>query len=142
MKQNNKQKGALLISFFVVFVIGFVGGSVGTYLQEKEKLPSVPVPSEIKQQIPEMNEKANPQIQEATQEELQFVEGRVVKLHGYYLKNLDGMVVVYEDDPEQPYLVTDIRVEDLPINLQEEIKDKLEIADEKSLYDFLESYTS
>lgn len=140
MKQNNKQKGALLISFFLVFVIGFVGGSLGTYFQKQEEIPFVSTPKE-KEQVT-LQKRESLLKRETEPERLQPAEGRAMKSHRYYLKNLGGMVVVYEDNQVQPYLVTDIRVEDLPINLQEKMKEKLEIADEKSLYDFLESYTS
>lgn len=51
-------------------------------------------------------------------------------------------ITVYAQDMQTIYLYTDIRVENLPERLQEEIIQKKMIAGESNLYHFLESYSS
>lgn len=61
---------------------------------------------------------------------------------GYYLKELDGYVIVYLYDQKTIFELTDIRIDDLELNLQEEIKAGKYIETTKELYGFLETYTS
>jgi len=60
----------------------------------------------------------------------------------FYLVAENHYITVYAQDMETIYLYTDIRVENLPEALQEEIIQKKLIAGESNLYHFLESYSS
>lgn len=61
---------------------------------------------------------------------------------GFFLLNENHYVVVYNHDLSQIYMNTDILVEELPENLQEEILNMKYVEDEGALYNFLESYSS
>lgn len=61
---------------------------------------------------------------------------------GFFLVNENHYVVVYQKDLQNVYMNTDIPVEELPENLQEEIIKIKYIENEKELYNFLESYSS
>ena len=69
-------------------------------------------------------------------------DGQALKDDCYYLKELNGYVVVYLSDKKTVYEYTDISVEDLPENLQKEIQNGKYIETSESLYGFLENYSS
>ena len=60
----------------------------------------------------------------------------------FYLVAEDHYITVYMEDMKNIYLYTDIHLEDLPIELQEEIIQKKLIQGENNLFHFLESYSS
>ncbi len=60
----------------------------------------------------------------------------------FYLAVCNNEVVVYLEDRETIYINTGIELTDLPEELQQEIIQMMWIADEESLYNFLESYSS
>ena len=53
-----------------------------------------------------------------------------------------GNLVVYYMENKIKYLSTDISVNRLPEEVQQQIKNGLNFVDEKTLYDFLENYSS
>lgn len=61
---------------------------------------------------------------------------------GFFLLNENHYVVVYDNSLSQVYMNTDILVEELPENLQQEILNMKYVEDEGELYNFLESYSS
>lgn len=61
---------------------------------------------------------------------------------GFFLLNENHYVVVYNKSLSDIYMNTDIRVEELPQKLQEEIINMKFVEDERELYNFLESYSS
>lgn len=61
---------------------------------------------------------------------------------GFYLMVVDHFVIVYEDDRETLYMNTDIMLENLSSELQEQIIEGKYIQNEQDLYNFLESYSS
>ncbi|MCM1120752.1 MAG: hypothetical protein NC543_15475 [bacterium] len=82
---------------------------------------------------------------------LSFAPSRVVVQMNYryvqpsksfYVMAVNDLIVVYKEDKETVYQYTNIRLSELPERLQQEIIGVMYIADEESLYDFLESYTS
>lgn len=82
---------------------------------------------------------------------LSFSSGKVVvrksfepkqEEKGFFLLNENHYVVVYDHQLSQVYMSTDILVEELPENLQNEILNMKYIEDEGELYNFLESYSS
>lgn len=64
------------------------------------------------------------------------------EINEFYLTVEDNVVVVYESSMEAIYMVTDILLEDLPQDLQEEIINIKYIRNEEAVYHFLESYSS
>ena len=82
---------------------------------------------------------------------LSFAPSRVVVQMNYryvqpsksfYVMAINGLIVVYKEDRQTVYQYTNIRLSQLPERLQQEIIGVMYIADEESLYDFLENYTS
>lgn len=61
---------------------------------------------------------------------------------GFFLVNENHCVVVYQNDLQNVYLTTDIKVDELPEELRGEILSIKYIENEKELYNFLESYSS
>lgn len=62
--------------------------------------------------------------------------------NSFYLRAENHYVVVYCDDQRTVYMKTNILLEDLPDEIQQEIIGEMHVEDEKTLYDFLESYSS
>ena len=60
----------------------------------------------------------------------------------YYLSNRNGYVIVYLDDQTSIYEYTNIRVEELPEELQNEIREGKRLEGKDKLYGFLENYSS
>lgn len=60
----------------------------------------------------------------------------------FYVVIYDGDLVVLLDDRQTVYMQTGIEIFDLPEQVQQEIMNGMYVPDEKSLYDFLETYTS
>lgn len=60
----------------------------------------------------------------------------------YYLKNLNGYVVVYLSDTTTVYEYTNIAVTDLPDTVKKEVLEGKFIESDVALYGFLENYSS
>ena len=60
----------------------------------------------------------------------------------FYLAAYDNKVWVYLEDRQTVYIETDIRVDMLPEELQQEIMQMMWVEDQEALYDFLETYSS
>ncbi len=60
----------------------------------------------------------------------------------FYIMAIQHNIVVYCDDKKTIYMKTNIRLEDLPDELQHKIINGMFVEDEKNLYYFLESYSS
>lgn len=67
---------------------------------------------------------------------------KMVEPWAYILMEEDGYVAVYRGDRETLFSATDIRMTDLPEDLQQEIREGKGIETEAQLYNFLESYSS
>lgn len=67
---------------------------------------------------------------------------RIIKDGGYILYCIGGKVVIYYSDFVTIYDYTDIDINDLPDELQQEIKCGKQIKSLKELYEFLEEFTS
>lgn len=61
---------------------------------------------------------------------------------GFYLAAYDNKVWVYLEDKQTVYIETDIRVDLLPDELQQEIIQMKWVENQKELYNFLENYSS
>lgn len=84
-------------------------------------------------------------------EVLSFARERVVVRMNYhyvqpsssfYLAAYDNKVLVYLEDRQTVYIETDILLETLPLDLQQEIVRMMWIENEEALYNFLETYSS
>lgn len=69
-------------------------------------------------------------------------QGNAKKDAKYYLKELNGYIAVYYDDKTSLYECTNIKISDLPVNIQTEIRAGKEIIGIEALYGFLENYSS
>ncbi len=69
-------------------------------------------------------------------------DGQALKEDCYYLMEVNGYVVVYLSDKKTPYEYTDIKYDDLPAELRDEIRNGKYMEDAKTLYGFLENYSS
>ena len=68
-------------------------------------------------------------------------DGQALKEDCYYLKSLNGYVVVYLNDKKTVYEYTDIPLDGLPETLQQEIHNGKYVETSAALYGFLENYT-
>ena len=78
----------------------------------------------------------------ARTEQTVSTQGGAHKEEVYYLKNRNGYVIVYLDDQTSIYEYTNIRVEELPEELQNEIREGKRLEGKDKLYGFLENYSS
>lgn len=92
--------------------------------------------------LQQQNEKLTEQKKTAERESYFAESLKVIEPYEYILLAEDGYVAVYYTDRETLYAVTDIRLEALPEDLQEEIHQGKFIGNEEQLYNFLENYTS
>lgn len=60
----------------------------------------------------------------------------------YYIKAVNHELIVYRSDLDEAYMPTDLTLEMLPENVQQEIINTKCFNDIREVYDFLESYTS
>ena len=77
-----------------------------------------------------------------SQEKTVSTQGDARKDELYYLKDLNGYVVVYMNDRTTVYEYTNILISDLPDTYQNEIKNGMIIEGTEKLYGFLENYSS
>lgn len=77
-----------------------------------------------------------------SQEKTISTQGDAQKDELYYLKDLNGYVVVYMNDRTTVYEYTNILISDLPDTYQNEIKNGMIIEGTEKLYGFLENYSS
>ncbi len=81
--------------------------------------------------------------QEALEEERNLAESlNVVEPYEYILLAEDGYVAVYHADKKTLFSSTDILINRLPEDLQNEIMNGKCISNEEQLYNFLENYSS
>lgn len=67
---------------------------------------------------------------------------KVIDPDGFVLLEEDGFVAVYRGDRKTRYMATDIPVDALPEDLQQEIRQGKQMEGEEQLYNFLENYSS
>lgn len=94
-------------------------------------------------------ERAQAQTEEKTEEqdlspeeESVTADGAALKEDCYYLMEVNGYIVVYLSDRQTPYEYTDIRFDDLPPSLREEVRNGKYVEGDAQLYGFLENYSS
>ncbi|MCI8559779.1 MAG: hypothetical protein HFH03_01425 [Dorea sp.] len=86
--------------------------------------------------------KAAEEVKSAQSEETVTADGHALKEDCYYLKNVNGYVVVFLSDKKTAYEYTDILCEELPQTIQEELVNGKYIETQEDLYGFLENYSS
>lgn len=82
------------------------------------------------------------EVKKAQAEETVTADGHALKEDCYYLKNVNGYVVVFLSDKKTAYEYTDILCEELPEAVREEIANGKYIENQEELYGFLENYSS
>ena len=69
-------------------------------------------------------------------------EGEAFQSDIYYLQELNGFIAVYKSDKKTVFEYTNIRMEELPIDLAKEIKSGKRLQSLEAVYGFLENYSS
>ena len=69
-------------------------------------------------------------------------EGEAFQSDIYYLQELNGFIAVYQSDKKTVFEYTDIRMEELPSDLANEIKKGKKLPGLEEVYGFLENYSS
>ncbi len=82
------------------------------------------------------------EVKSTQSEEAVSADGHALKEDCYYLKNVNGYVVVFLSDKKTAYEYTDILCEELPKTIQEELVNGKYIETQEDLYGFLENYSS
>ncbi|HIW84200.1 MAG TPA: hypothetical protein H9873_07755 [Candidatus Dorea gallistercoris] len=121
------------IGFFAVAIIAVLVITCAyqfTFQKAKEKAQA---------QTEEETQEQNPSLEE---EESVTADGAALKEDCYYLMEVNGYIVVYLSDRQTPYEYTDIRFDDLPASLREEVRNGKYVEGEAQLYGFLENYSS
>lgn len=77
-----------------------------------------------------------------SEEESVTADGAALKEDCYYLMEVNGYVVVYLSDQTTAYEYTDIRFDELPPSVREEVRNGKYVEGEAQLYGFLENYSS
>lgn len=89
------------------------------------------------------NQNKKTDITEGLEEEpLVEVQGTAGQEHIFYLSSRNGYVIVLMADQKTVFEYTDIRLADLPPEVQKEIEGGKTIIGEEKLYGFLENYSS
>ncbi len=82
------------------------------------------------------------EVKKAQSEKTVTADGHALKEDCYYLKEVNGYVVVFLSDKKTAYEYTDILCEELPETIREELVNGKYIATQEELYGFLENYSS
>lgn len=118
-KQYSISFFAILITFSLLLSIAYYSGYERIHVkQQKERVKT------------EENKTSMP------------TKGDVEKSEVYYLKELNGFVVVYLSDKKSIFEYTSIPVDNLPEAVANQIKEGLPVETAESLYSFLEGYSS
>ncbi|MCI9003885.1 MAG: hypothetical protein HFH39_01305 [Lachnospiraceae bacterium] len=116
-----------------------LGGGMGYFAGTRESLGSYEKRIELLQEKNEMLLAR----QEFLRQEAEVKESlKVVEPEGFVLLEEDGFVAVYEADRKTRYSTTGILLDELPEELQQEIRQGKVVEGEEQLYNFLESYSS
>ena len=134
-------KGISLFFVYPVccFIVGLMSGFI---IYENRDSKTVAENNEIQQNVVVEQEQSEEYVMNPNA--LQEIPGTesVGESNGYFITIAEDCVIVYHGDKETIFLTTDIRVAELPIDVQEDLKAWMYVADEGMLYDFLENYTS
>lgn len=146
-----------VITADTVYLVGEINLSDGSIDEKEEEVPTKYIGLDRISLLDELEEyNKNPPLAELklgfTNIELTaFSKERVVickyyqpepEEEGFYLMVADHYVVVYKEDKQSIYMNTDILLESLNSQLQDEIIKGKYIENEQELYNFLESYSS
>jgi hypothetical protein len=130
------------IGFFAVMIVALMlvtGAYQLSYQRAKEQM-------EVKLQAAEDTQPRGSLTEDATAANPDpatiEADGQALKEDCYYLMEVNGYVVVYLSDKKTPYEYTDILYDDLPAELRDEIRNGKYVEDAKTLYGFLENYSS
>lgn len=146
-----------VITADTVYLVGEVDLSDGTIDEREEEVPVKYIGLDRLGLLEELDEyNKNPPLSELKLgfeniELTAFSKERIVickyynaqdEEEGFYLMVADHFVIVYKEDKQTIYMNTDILLDSLNTQLQEEIIEGKFIENEQELYNFLESYSS
>lgn len=117
------------IGFFVVIFLFLVCLELGYRWSYQRSADNYEQNKELVQETEEM-------------ETVMATEGNAEKNSEYLLKELNGYVIVYLGDEKTVYEVTEIAVDELPDEVQTQIREGMRIQSTDELYAFLENYSS
>lgn len=142
-----KQTRMIRISFLLCAVFAVAAFWSGFYFGENSTQPEqILTASEEKANVTE-KEYTKPDIlpdtdtaQEADNETVESMKD--VRQAKYYLKQADEYLAVYRSDTDSLYFETDLKLTDLPSDMQEEALAGIPFSDLSEVYSFLENYSS
>ncbi len=137
----------------VCFMLGIWVGMAGTQFVQPDdisnisEIDKVSVDGELSEVVYEDSEEIEPEITSLGQNVLnpsviQEESEQTVLNEGYFVTLVNDYVTVYHSDRKTIFLFTDILAEELPADVQTDLKNGIHLPDEGKLYDFLENYTS
>ncbi|MBS6395589.1 MAG: hypothetical protein KH452_00345 [Clostridiales bacterium] len=126
--------GVTALAITVALVFWYLGRDTSTPPEEQRG-------TELVEMLPT---ETHPERVAASDEEIPREEAHVAESGDYQflLVNDDSYVAVYKLPEREIYEYTDIIMEVLPVELQEEIQQGKYLKNEEELYNFLENYTS
>ncbi len=133
------QKSSIRLLLIGVAAALAIGGGIGFLAGAKKSWNGYEKRIELLQ---EKNEALLAQQRFLKQEEEVAQSLKVVEPEGFVLLEEDGFVVVYQADRKTWFSATGILVEELPEEVQEEVRKGKVVEGEEQLYNFLESYSS
>lgn len=147
---SKKRWGVFALALFILFVIIL---TVFLYQRNKTSTPQSQRGTQFVERIPENinstqlsvnNQLTQIGILEEQKKEtiLENVINQPKETYKFILVNDNNYVTVYELPEYQIYEYTDVILDVLPVELQEEIKAGKYLKNEEELYNFLENYTS
>lgn len=116
----------------------YVGMNREQFIEAMEEYEAFPPLSERQRGFVSLEVRSFSRARVVVQMNYQFV----LPTSSFYLAAYDNEVVVLLEDKETIYIETNIRLEELPEEQQQEIIDMMLIENEEALYDFLEAHSS
>lgn len=129
------------ILLFIAIIVCFWGGYLfGKETQRQEDLVQISeanlLASKVQKSIVEESEDIEKPHEESIETTTEY------EVPKFYLKQDGDYVTVFVAATDEIYFETDILVEEMPIELQEELKYQIDFYDLESVYTFLENYSS
>lgn len=139
-----KQVRIIRISFFICAVLTICAFWAGFYFgsnqMETEKLITENTADIYSEQKTNAVQENITDIKETTEDTVESMNSLSSEI--YYLKSNGDYLAVYKGTSSDVYFETDLKPEDLPETLQQELNSGLEFDSLEELYSFLENYSS
>ena len=142
-QMNRTNSIRIFFVFGIIFILLLI--RTGSIQREQQRLPDSGTAGNTEQlTVPETDSQ---QMMSAPEEQRQQDREPAAPVSGqvtgkYIVLEEDGYLTVYQSADHSVYEYTDIRYEDLAPQIRQEIKNGCVFPDEKSLFGFLENYSS